>query len=165
LLCSAILLLLYSTININIHSLYCSHVYYMLSCLFLCFEFYLLYLYLYVYIKHTTLLYLFYMCIGAIGKGTGAYSPDPINISVGDTVQWTNNDSGIPHTVTSGSASGFSNSPLSSPTISSGQTFQFTFNNPGTFTYGCSIHGKQCTVKSFTLYTYTYIYIYICIHI
>jgi plastocyanin len=91
------------------------------------------------------------MIVGAIGKGAGAYSPDPINVSVGDTVVWTNNDSGIAHTVTSGTSSGFSNSPLSSPTLSSGQTFQFTFNNAGTFTYGCTIHGKQGTVN--TLYT------------
>jgi plastocyanin len=42
---------------------------------------------------------------GAAALGDKAYSPNPINISVGDTITWTNNDtSDAPfHTVTAGS--------------------------------------------------------------
>ncbi|HZD34572.1 MAG TPA: hypothetical protein VE130_05160 [Nitrososphaeraceae archaeon] len=41
---------------------------------------------------------------GAANLGDKAYSPNPINIKVGDTIRWTNDDtSDTPfHTVTSG---------------------------------------------------------------
>ena len=41
---------------------------------------------------------------GAATMGNKAFSPNPINIKVGDTITWTNNDDSSPpfHTVTSG---------------------------------------------------------------
>src|SRR5439155_2762821 len=41
---------------------------------------------------------------GASTMGDKAFSPNPVNIKVGDTVTWTNDDS-QPHTVLSGSGS------------------------------------------------------------
>jgi plastocyanin len=116
-----------------------------------------------------------------------AYQPNPINIKVGDTIEWINDDSS-PHTVTeknrsvssndesdNGSSSGFvekivdeiitnivvnirNNLPSSKDNISTqedssllssefdlgimrtGDTFSYTFNNPGTFEYYCTVH-------------------------
>jgi plastocyanin len=64
-----------------------------------------------------------------------AYQPNPIQVSVGNTVTWTNNDS-QPHTVTSGSNgqpdNKFNSSPNFSPLLNPGQTFSFTFTQAGT---------------------------------
>jgi plastocyanin len=119
-----------------------------------------------------------------------AYQPSPINIKVGDTLEWTNDDTS-PHTVTeknrftsnnddsddksnSGivekiideiitnivvnkgnnmggnigdhhhnhSSQGNSRSlaQFDSGIIQTGQTFRYTFNNPGTFEYYCTMH-------------------------
>jgi plastocyanin len=116
-----------------------------------------------------------------------AYQPNPINIKVGDTIEWTNDDTS-PHTVTeknrstgnndesdNGSSSGFvekivdeiitnivinirNNLPGNEDNISvqedssllssefdsgimrTGDTFSYTFNNPGTFEYYCAVH-------------------------
>lgn len=62
-----------------------------------------------------------------------AYQPNPIILSKGDTIVWTNEDLGI-HTVTEKKAlfdSGF---------MKTGETFKFTFNKTGTFNYICEIH-------------------------
>ena len=63
-----------------------------------------------------------------------AFSPKTLTINKGDTVVWTNNDS-APHDVV-----GTNNKILSSPTLSRGQTYSFTFTETGTFEYFCSIH-------------------------
>lgn len=60
-----------------------------------------------------------------------AFDPANITVKKGTTVTWVNNDS-VTHTVTS--------SVFSSPDISPGGKFEFTFNNTGTFDYNCSIH-------------------------
>src|SRR5215204_6605182 len=69
-----------------------------------------------------------------------AYQPNPIQVSVGNTVTWTNNDS-QPHTVTSGSNgqpdNKFNSSPNFSPLLNPGQTFSFTFTQAGTYPYFC----------------------------
>ncbi len=64
-----------------------------------------------------------------------AFTPREITIRQGDTVRWTNNDP-YAHTVTS--AGNFD-----SGSLAQGQTFQFTFNTPGTYDYICSIHPPQ----------------------
>ncbi len=63
-----------------------------------------------------------------------AFSPSSMTISKGSKVTWTNEDS-APHTVTSDSGT-----VLNSATLHSGDSFSFTFNTAGTFTYYCSIH-------------------------
>jgi plastocyanin len=62
-----------------------------------------------------------------------AFNPVTITISKGQTVTWTNMDN-VPHTVTS------TTGVFDSGSISSGQTFSYTFNNAGTFEYSCTIH-------------------------
>ncbi len=57
------------------------------------------------------------------------YKPDKMDVKVGDTVTWTNNDSAA-HTVTSDTAGVFD-----SGSIAQGATFKFTFSQAGTFTY------------------------------
>ena len=64
-----------------------------------------------------------------------SFSPASVSVSVGDTVTWTNNDAGIPHTVTSDTAGVFD-----SGTMNTGATFAKTFTTAGTFTYHCNIH-------------------------
>ncbi len=61
-----------------------------------------------------------------------AFVPATVTISKGTTVVWTQQDSGVSHTVTD---IGFD-----SPPLSQGQTFNQTFNDAGTFNYHCSIH-------------------------
>src|SRR5215210_691536 len=72
-----------------------------------------------------------------------AYQPNPIQVSVGNTVTWTNNDS-QPPTVTSGSNgqpdNKFNSSPNFSPLLNPGQTFSFTFTQAGTYPYFCMLH-------------------------
>ncbi len=61
-----------------------------------------------------------------------AFSPDSLEISVGDTVQWTNMDA-VPHTVT------FADGPDSGQ-LTTGTTFSHTFDEAGEFSYTCTIH-------------------------
>lgn len=87
---------------------------------------------------------------GAISMGDRAFTPNPVNIKVGDTVTWTNNDD-IFHTVTSGQGSDDTNlgkefdSGLSGPTalISQGRTFSHTFVGEGEFQYFCQLHSTM----------------------
>lgn len=64
-----------------------------------------------------------------------AFTPSTVEVSVGDTVTWTNTD-GVPHTVTQEPAgSGFQ-----SGTIASGESFSQTFEEAGEFSYFCEFH-------------------------
>ena len=80
---------------------------------------------------------------GSSSLTTNAFSPNPIQVSVGNTVTWTNNDS-QPHTVTSGSNgqpdNKFNSSPNFSPLLNQGQTFSFTFTEAGDYPYFCMLH-------------------------
>jgi plastocyanin len=80
---------------------------------------------------------------GSSSLTTNAFSPNPIQVSVGNTVTWTNNDS-QPHTVTSGSNgqpdNKFNSSPNFSPLLNPGQTFSFTFTQAGDYPYFCMLH-------------------------
>jgi plastocyanin len=72
---------------------------------------------------------------------TDAFSPNPIQVNVGDTVTWTNDDV-QPHTVSSGenvTPSGLFESGIMSP----GATFQHTFTEAGEFPYFCLLHPNQ----------------------
>src|SRR5579885_801236 len=67
-----------------------------------------------------------------------AFQPNPVQITVGTTVTWTNTDS-IQHTSTSDPDD--TTDPWDSGQISpNGGTFSHTFNTPGTFHYHCSNH-------------------------
>jgi len=61
------------------------------------------------------------------------FSPAGLQVKVGTTITWVNNDS-VPHTVTADDGS------FNSETLDTGSTFQFTFNQAGTFTYHCGFH-------------------------
>jgi amicyanin len=62
-----------------------------------------------------------------------AFAPATLTVPVGSTVTWTNHDE-EPHTVAAGDGS------FHSPGMGTGATYSFTFANPGTFDYMCSIH-------------------------
>ena len=120
-----------------------------------------------------------------------AYQPNPISIKVGDTIEWTNDDTSV-HTVTEKNTSTSKNddsddksnsgivekivdeiisnivintrnnmggedhahnhhnnssqenslllAQFDSGIMQTGQTFSYTFNNPGTFEYYCTVH-------------------------
>jgi plastocyanin len=62
-----------------------------------------------------------------------AYKPATLNIPVGTTVTWHNNDT-APHTVTARDNS------FDSGSLANGGTFSHTFQEKGTFEYYCKIH-------------------------
>jgi plastocyanin len=76
-------------------------------------------------------------------KTTNAYSPNPINAAVGDTVTWINRDS-TPHTVTSGQNGQpdgrFDSSPNFNPLMAPAATFSHTFTEAGEYPYYCALH-------------------------
>jgi plastocyanin len=63
-----------------------------------------------------------------------AFSPATVTVKAGTTITWTNRDSDA-HTVTAMPAGSFH-----SPTLDTGQSFQYTFASPGRFDYLCTIH-------------------------
>ena len=81
-----------------------------------------------------------------------AYDPPTLEVAVGDTVTWTNEDAGVRHTVTSGEPAGetvpgVSKGEESKPDgtfngelADSGDTFEFTFDEAGTYAYFCEVH-------------------------
>ena len=72
-----------------------------------------------------------------------AYQPNPVEVSVGDTVTWTNDDT-QPHTVTAGEngqpSGEFDSSPNFNPLIAPQQTFEHTFTQAGEYPYYCALH-------------------------
>ena len=67
------------------------------------------------------------------------YSPYEVTISVGDKVTWINDDSAA-HTITSGSASAGLTGVFDSGLFMAGTTFEFTFDDAGTYDYFCMVH-------------------------
>jgi plastocyanin len=65
-----------------------------------------------------------------------AFNPSTIEVAVGTTVTWTNQDT-AGHTVTADDGS------FDSRTLATGATFQQTFSTAGTFTYHCTIHSSM----------------------
>src|SRR6266480_3472716 len=78
--------------------------------------------------------------------GTFTFTPNPVNISVGDTVRWTWSSSG--HSVTSGLPCAADSQYCSPNDMScfpgslsnSGTVYQHTFTRPGTYSYFCLAH-------------------------
>ena len=70
-----------------------------------------------------------------------AFNPPTLNVAAGTQVTWTNNDSGVPHSVTSDTGV-FDSSPNcpTSGCLQTGNAFSFTFNTAGTFPYHCRVH-------------------------
>lgn len=81
-----------------------------------------------------------------------AYKPSTLEVSTGDTVTWTNEDSGVHHTVTSGEPAGDTVPGVSKGSAAkpdglfdgdladAGASFTFTFEEAGTFSYFCNVH-------------------------
>jgi plastocyanin len=65
-----------------------------------------------------------------------AFDPSSLTVKSGTVVKWINQD-GASHAIMSdtGSTVAFSSDPLSS-----GASYSFTFTQPGTYSYHCSIH-------------------------
>lgn len=67
---------------------------------------------------------------------TFGYSPNPLFITMGSAVVWTNNDH-TPHRVTSGTGPGdpSAGTQFGSLVLAQGQKFSFIFNTPGTYNF------------------------------
>ncbi|MGI0006245.1 MAG: cupredoxin domain-containing protein, partial [Nitrososphaera sp.] len=82
---------------------------------------------------------------GSSTKTTNAFSPNPVEVNVGDTVVWTNKDT-QPHTATSGADStadgkfgGTVENPASELILANG-SYEFMFTEAGEYPYFCSLH-------------------------
>ena len=64
-----------------------------------------------------------------------SFSPGQVTVAVGTRVTWTNRDD-IPHTVTSSADPRV----MRSAPLDTGDDFAFTFGQPGTYRYFCSLH-------------------------
>lgn len=71
-----------------------------------------------------------------ISMKNAAYNPKSVEISVGDTVKWTNMDS-IDH--------GVEGSIFKSGVMSPGQSYEFQFTTPGVYNYKCPLHPADMT--------------------
>jgi plastocyanin len=72
--------------------------------------------------------------ISIVGNdGSNSYNPNPIEIRVGDTVTWVNDDSTV-HTATA------SDGTFDSDILRRGDTFSFTFDREGEYPYFCDVH-------------------------
>jgi len=65
-----------------------------------------------------------------------AFDPATLTIKVGTTVTWTNQDTAV-HNVKADDNSWGSND------LNKGDTFSFTFNQAGTYTYRCGFHANM----------------------
>ena len=75
---------------------------------------------------------------GSSSLTTDAFQPNPVQVSVGSTVTWTNNDA-QPHTATSGQ-NATPDGRFDSGIMAPGATFDFTFTEAGEFPYFCLLH-------------------------
>jgi plastocyanin len=88
---------------------------------------------------------------GASTLADKSYSPNPVEVKVGQKVVWTNDDT-VLHTVTSGELGAADAGKLFdsgfTKLASKGTTFEYTFTTPGEFKYHCQVHpGMVGTVK------------------
>jgi plastocyanin len=65
-----------------------------------------------------------------------AFDPSTLTVKSGTVVTWINQD-GASHAIVSDTGSP---AAFSSDSLSSGASYSFTFTQPGTYTYHCSIH-------------------------
>lgn len=85
---------------------------------------------------------------GTIYLKTFIYRPDPATVPAGTTVTFLNKDE-ILHTVTSGKRdAGKIGREFDAELDNEGATFEFTFDEPGTVPYHCTIHpGMDGTIE------------------
>ena len=72
----------------------------------------------------------------AVAIDNFSFSPASITVPAGTTLTWTNRDD-IPHTVVS------DDKKFKSKALDTDDKFSFTFTEPGTYSYFCSIHPKM----------------------
>ncbi len=72
----------------------------------------------------------------AVSAGDNFFEPKSLTVTAGTTVVWTATGA-LPHTVTSDTGQ------FGSGTLNTGNTFQFTFSQPGTYAYYCQFHGTS----------------------
>lgn len=65
-----------------------------------------------------------------------SFTPQTLNVSAGTTVTWTNSDD-VPHNVVS------TEKVFKSKTMDTDEKFSYTFTNPGTYKYYCSLHPRM----------------------
>jgi nitrite reductase (NO-forming) len=75
---------------------------------------------------------------GASTLSEGAYDPNPVQVSAGGTVTWTNNDA-QPHTATSGEDA-TPDGIFDSSILAAHKSFSFTFDKAGEYPYYCMLH-------------------------
>jgi amicyanin len=68
-----------------------------------------------------------------------SFTPATLTVAAGTQVTWTNHDD-IPHTVVSTDKD---NKKIKSKALDTNDTFSFTFTDPGTYEYFCSLHPKM----------------------
>ena len=66
-----------------------------------------------------------------------AFMPGTMTVPVGTRVVWTNLETAAPHDVTSDTG------VFASGNLTTGQTFSYTFMQPGTYAYTCTIHPRM----------------------
>ena len=72
-------------------------------------------------------------------SATSFYLPLNLEIPVGTTVIWTNDDS-VPHNIQSQDEFGNVTDLFNSPPMNTGDTFEYTFDEEGVYNYFCSFH-------------------------
>jgi plastocyanin len=75
---------------------------------------------------------------GSSSLTDNAYRPNPLEVRVGDTVTWSNDDA-TPHTVTSGQ-NGQPDGQFDSSIMAPQQRFEHTFTQAGEYPYFCVLH-------------------------
>lgn len=65
--------------------------------------------------------------------GSNSYSPNPVEVKVGETLTWINDNSNL-HTATS------NDGVFNSDVLFEGQSFSYTFDKEGEYPYFCDIH-------------------------
>jgi plastocyanin len=98
----------------------------------------------------------------ASNKGDGAFSPNPVIVSQGNILRWTNDDN-EPHSVTMGNATfGHVSGGFDSDTIAPGDSYSFAFFSPGEYEYydklNPSANGKVIVTESASTIKYLYAY-------
>ena len=84
-----------------------------------------------------------------------AYVPAALQVHVGDTVTWTNDEQVMPHDVTSGVPGRPDTGQLfASPILLPGQSFSFTFSAAGEYPYLCKLHPTMTAVVIVTAEAY-----------